>query len=55
MEVRRAKMSFERKLAHNIKYDSESFFAYVRSKSKAKAKVGALRNQERRLLESGGI
>ena len=54
VEVRRAKMSFERKLAYNIKYDSKSFFAYVRSKSKTKAKVGALRNQEGRLLESGG-
>ena len=51
VEVRRTKLSFERKLAHNIKYDTKSFFAYVRLKSKAKAKVGALRNQE--LLETG--
>ena len=53
VEVRRAKMSFERKLTHNIKYDSKSFFAYVRSKSKAKVKVGSLRNREGELLESG--
>ena len=38
-EVRKAKMSFERKLAQNIKYDSKSFFAYVRSKSKAKVRL----------------
>ena len=31
----------------------KSFFAYVRSKSKAKAKVGALIDQDGRLLESG--
>ena len=50
VEVRKAKMSFERKLAHNIKFDSKSFFAYVRSKSKVKAKVGALIDQDGRLL-----
>ena len=52
-EVRRAKMNFEKKLAQNIKYDSKSFFAYVRSKSKAKVRVGSLRGQDGELMESG--
>jgi len=31
-EVKRAKQNFEDKLAKNIKQDTKSFFAYVRSK-----------------------
>ena len=31
-EVRKSKRNFEHKLAQNIKSDSESFYAYVRSK-----------------------
>ena len=31
-EVRKAKRNFEHKLAQNIKSDSKSFYAYVRSK-----------------------
>ena len=36
VDVRNARLIFETKLADNIKYDSKSFFAYVRSKSRAR-------------------
>ena len=52
-EVRRAKLGFEEKLAENIKYDSKSFFAYARSKSKARVGTAAvLLTDEGRTLES---
>ncbi len=38
------KCSFEEKLADNIKTDSKSFYAYVRSKQRCKEKVGPLKN-----------
>ena len=31
-EIRQSKRSYEQKLACNIKHDSKSFYAYVRSK-----------------------
>ena len=33
-EVRNSKRSYEQKIASNIKHDSKSFYAYVRSKQK---------------------
>jgi len=39
-----AKKEFELKLANNVKNDSKSFFAYVRSKERNKIKVGPLRD-----------
>ena len=41
---RKAKRNFERKLADNIKNDSNSFYSYVRSKQQTKDNVGALKN-----------
>ena len=41
-EIRKAKKSFRKKLSVNIKSDAKSFYAYVRSKSKTKTKVGPL-------------
>ena len=41
-EVRKSKRDFEHKLAQNIKSDSKSFYAYVRSKQKVRDKVGQL-------------
>ena len=41
-EVRKAKRNFEHKLAQNIKSDSKSFYAYVRSKQNVRDKVGPL-------------
>ena len=41
-EVRQSKRNFEHKLAQNIKSDSKSFYAYVRSKQNVRDKVGPL-------------
>ena len=41
-EIKKAKKKFEAKLAQNIKEDKKSFYAYVRSKSKTRAKIGPL-------------
>jgi len=41
-ETRRAKRNFEAKLSENIKTDTKSFYAYVRSRCKSKVKVGLL-------------
>ena len=41
-EIKKAKRNFEKKLSQNIKHDSKSFFAYVRSKSKCKIETGTL-------------
>ena len=41
-EVRKSKRNFEHKLAQNIKSDSKSFYAYIRSKQNVRDKVGPL-------------
>ena len=41
-EIRQSKRSYEQKLVCNIKNDSTSFYAYVRSKQNIKDKVGPL-------------
>ena len=41
-EVRKSKRNVEHKLAHNIKSDSKSFYAYVRCKQNVRDKVGPL-------------
>ena len=41
-EIRKSTKFFEKKLSVNIKSDPKSFYAYVRSKSKTKTKVGPL-------------
>ena len=41
-EVRRAKRNFEKKLSENIDTDRKSFYAYVRSRSRAKEVIGSL-------------
>ena len=41
-EVRKSKRNFEHKLAQNIKSDSKSFYAYVRSNQNVRDKVGPL-------------
>ena len=41
-EVRKSKRNFELKLAQDIKSDSKSFYAYVRSKQNVRDKVGPL-------------
>ena len=44
--LKKAKKDFELKLAKNIKEDRKSFFAYARSKSKSKVKVGSLADND---------
>jgi len=44
-EMRRAKRSFEKKLAKNIDSDRKSFYAYVRNRSRSKPQVGPLVNE----------
>ena len=44
-EIRRAKRNFEVKLARNIKEDPKTFYAYARSKSKAKVGIGPLKSK----------
>ena len=41
-ELKKARRSFEKKLASNIKQDKRSFYAYARSKSKAKIQISSL-------------
>ena len=43
-EIRKYKITFDKKLAGNIKHYSKSFYAYVRSKQKVRDKVGPLGN-----------
>ena len=42
-EIRSSKRMFEQKLATNIKQDSKSFFAYIRSKQRVKDSIGPLK------------
>ena len=51
--MRQAKKDFERKLAQNIKDDSKSFYAYVRSKPKIKDAVGPLKTETGETIPPG--
>ena len=52
MEVKKARLNFEKKLADSIKTDTKSFFAYVKSKSKAKVNVGPLLDSNGHSIDS---
>ena len=52
-EIRKSKRTFEKKLAANIKNDSKSFYAYVRSKQKVRDKVGPLENNSGNIISDG--
>ena len=52
-EVRKAKRNFEHKLAQNIKSDSKSFYAYVRSKQNVRDKVGPLEDNAGNIVTQG--
>ena len=52
-EVRKSKRNFEHKLAQNIKSDSKSFYAYVRSKQKVRDKVGPLDDNAGNIITQG--
>ena len=51
-EIRKSKRTFENKLAGNIKNESKSFYAYVRSKQK-RDKVGPLENNRGNIISDG--
>ena len=52
-EVRKAKRNFEHKLAQNIKSDSKSFYAYIRSKQNVRDKVGPLEDNAGNIITEG--
>ena len=51
-EVRSAKLSYEKKLADNVKFDAKSFYAYVRSKCKSRSGIGVLSRDDGERVES---
>ena len=52
-EVRNSKRNCEHKLAQNIKSDSKSFYAYVRSKQNVRDKVGPLEDNVGNIITQG--
>ena len=50
-EIRKAKKSFEKSYQKIKKNDPKSFYAYVRSKSKSKPKVGPLSDENNSLVD----
>ena len=52
-EIRNSKRSYEQKIAFNIKQDSKSFYAYVRSKQKVQDKVGPLEGSDGNIITEG--
>ena len=52
-EIRQSKRSYEQKLACNIKHDSKSFYAYVRSKQNVQDKVGPLEDSAGNIISQG--
>ena len=52
-EVRKSKRNFEHKLAQNIKSDSKSFYAYVRTKQNVRDKVGPLEDNAGNIITQG--
>ena len=49
-EVRKSKRNVEHKLAQHIKSDSNSIYAYVRSKQTVRDKVGPLENNAENII-----
>ena len=52
-EVRKSKRNFEHKLAHPIKSDSKSLYAYVRSRQNVRDKVGPLEDNAGNKITQG--
>ena len=52
-EIRQSKRSYEQKLACNIKNDSKSFYAYVRSKQNVQDKAGPLEDSAGNIISQG--
>ena len=49
-EVRKSERNVELKLAQNIKSDSKSFYAYVRSRQNVRGQVGPLEDNGKTML-----
>ena len=52
-EIRQSKRSYEQKLACNVKNDSKSFYAYVKSKQNIQDKVGPLEDSAGNIISQG--
>ena len=52
-EIRNVKRSYEQIFAFNIKHDSKSFYAYVRSKQKVHDKVDPLEGRDGDIITEG--
>ena len=52
-DVRKSMRNFEHKLAQNIKSDSKSFYAYVRSKQNVRDKVEPLEDNAGHIITQG--
>ena len=52
-EIRNSKRSYEQKIAFNIKHDSKSCYAYVRSKQKVQDEVGPLEGSDGNIKTGG--
>ena len=52
-EVQNSNRNFEHKLAQNIKSDSKSFYAYVRSKQNVRDNVGPLEDNAGIIITQG--
>ena len=52
-EIRKSKRNCEHKLAQNIKSESKSFYAYVRSKQNVRDKVGPLEDNVGNIITQG--
>ena len=52
-EVRKSKRNVENKLAQNIKSDSKSFYAYVRSKQNVRYRIGPLEDNAGNKITQG--
>ena len=50
-----AKVMYEKNLANNIKKDSKSFYAYVRSKQRSKVKVGPLKDSTGNIISDSRV
>ena len=53
MKITKRHLTFEKKLAGNIKNDSRNFYAYVRSKQNVRDKVGPLENNRGNIISDG--
>ena len=54
-EVRKSKRIFELKFVQNIKSDSKSFYAYVRSKQNVRDNIGPLEDNAGNIITQGFV